>query len=158
MQEKSRAEVREKKHDKNRSVGSHKRDAWVIRNKKWWGVHIRAWQLVRFHTHSLLASAGIALAHMKAELSVIYGFLRDSPCLLFRVRLSDKATLSQVWQVDWPGKIVWVFMASVELLKQTDMWPLSKMLTDTINYTEAETRSFCIRGKSLALYLFISAG
>lgn len=147
MQEKSQTEARKKKDNKNRSLGSHKKDAWVIR-KKWWGVHIRAWQLVRFHTDSLLGSAGITFPHMKAELSVIYALLCYSPCLLFRVRLGDKATLSQVWQVDWPGKIVQVFIPSVALLGQTDMWPLSKMpLTDTINHTEAETISFYIREK-----------
>lgn len=136
---------KKKKKKKTTKTGlcSQKRDAWVIRKKKNGEVCISEHgSSLDFTQIACWVQWESVLPHMKAEWSVIYGLLHYSPRLLFRVRLSDKATLSQVWQVDWLGKIAQVFMPSVELLKQTDMWPLSKMaLKDTIYHIEAETKT-----------------
>lgn len=69
---------KKKKKTTKTGLRSQKRDAWVIRKKKWWGVHIRAWQLVRFHTDSLLGSMGIGFA---AHESWMVWDLRPSPLL-----------------------------------------------------------------------------
>lgn len=134
-----------KKKKKTTKTGlcSQKRDAWVIRKKKNGEVCISEHgSSLDFTQIACWVQWESVLPHMKAEWSEIYGLLHYSPRLLFRVGLSDKATLSQVWQVDWLGKIAQVFMPSVELLKQTDMWPLSKMaLKDTIHHIEAETKT-----------------